>query len=75
MSGCAKTTLLDVSVTCLFFLFCWRLFSTPRLSNWCFDIADPIISLVKLSMHKQGSLMMDTYSMFVGMMKLLKRVC
>ena len=50
-------------------LFCWRLFSTPRLSNWWFDIAEPIISLVKLSMHKQGSLMLGKYSMGVGTIK------
>lgn len=56
-------------MTCLFFLFCWRLFSTARLSNWWFDVADPIISLVKLSMHKQGSLMLGKYSMGAGTIK------
>lgn len=57
-------------MTCLFFLFCCSLISTPRLSNWWFDIADPTISQVKLSMHLQGSLMLDTNSLGVGVMKL-----
>ena len=62
VAGCQR----DLSV----FLFCWLLLSTPRKSTLCFDIVDPITSQVKISMHKQDSLMMDTYSMFVGMMKL-----